>query len=59
MSKSDQSAEANVLTLVRCGGRCFVLKRVGRKVSVRPVAQRRRSVVIGSGTVVPFPTGGR
>lgn len=59
MSKRDQSVETNVLTLVRSGGRCFVLKRVGRKVQVKPVAQRRRSAVIGSGTVVPFPTGGR
>lgn len=59
MSKSDQSAEANVLTLVRCGGKCFVLKRVGRKVSVRPAPQRRRSAVISRGNVVPFPIGGR
>lgn len=59
MSKRDQSAEANVLTLVRSGGKCFVLKRVGQKVQVRPVVQRFRSAVVGGGTVVPFPTGGR
>lgn len=57
MEKSNQLAGANVLSLVRMGGKWFVLKRVGDQVDVRAIAQvvrprRRRKV---SGVVIPFP----
>lgn len=56
MAKTNQLAGANVLTLMRMGGKWFVLKRVGERVDVRPVGQvakrRRRKV---PGVVIPFP----
>ncbi|MCO7500349.1 hypothetical protein NJG17_10610 [Stenotrophomonas maltophilia] len=57
VEKSNQLAGANVLTLMRMGGKWFVLKRVGERVDVRPVGQvvrqrRRRKV---HGVVIPFP----
>lgn len=57
MEKSNQLAGANVLSLVRMGGKWFVLKRVGDRVDVRAIAQvvrprRRRKV---AGVVIPFP----
>lgn len=56
MAKTNQLAGANVLTLMRMGGKWFVLKRVGERVDVRPVGQvakrRRRKV---AGVVIPFP----
>lgn len=57
VEKSNQLAGANVLSLVRMGGKWFVLKRVGDQVDVRAIAQvvrprRRRKV---SGVVIPFP----
>ncbi len=61
MAKTNQLAGANVLTLMRMGGKWFVLKRVGERVDVQPVGQvvkkRRRKV---PGVVIPFPvaTGG-
>lgn len=57
VEKSNQLAGANVLTLMRMGGKWFVLKRVGERVDVRPVGQvvrqRRRRMV--HGVVIPFP----
>jgi len=56
VAKTNQLAGANVLTLMRMGGKWFVLKRVGERVDVRPVGQvvrrKRRRV---SGVVIPFP----
>lgn len=56
MAKTNQLAGANVLTLMRMGGKWFVLKRVGERVDVRPVGQvakrRQRKV---PGVVIPFP----
>jgi len=56
VAKTNQLAGANVLTLMRMGGKWFVLKRVGERVDVRPVGQvakkRRRKV---PGVVIPFP----
>ncbi|KRG49299.1 hypothetical protein ARC23_14530 [Stenotrophomonas beteli] len=57
MAKTNQLAGANVLTLMRMGGKWFVLKRVGERVDVRPVGQvvrsrQRRKV---PGVVIPFP----
>lgn len=60
MSKISQSAEANVVTLVRVGGRCFALRRIGERVHVTPIKQRDRpTLVFVSGNVVPFPARGR
>lgn len=56
MAKTNQLAGANVLTLMRMGGKWFVLKRVGERVDVRPVGQvakkRHRKI---PGVVIPFP----
>lgn len=57
MATTNQLAGANVLTLMRMGGKCFVLKRVGERVDVRAVGQvvrtrRHRKV---PGVVIPFP----
>ena len=56
VEKSNQLAGANVLSLVRMGGKWFLLKRVGDRVDVKPVGQiarrRRRKV---PGVVIPFP----
>ncbi|HFF3032675.1 TPA: hypothetical protein ACGCGJ_001189 [Stenotrophomonas maltophilia] len=56
MAKTNQLAGANVLTLMRMGGKWFVLKRIGDRVDVRAIAQvvrrRRRKV---PGVVIPFP----
>lgn len=59
MSKISQSAEANVVTLIRQNGRLFVLKRVGNKVRVRAVEQRQRPRTEGVCLVLPFPARGR
>ncbi|OHY64654.1 hypothetical protein BB780_17690 [Stenotrophomonas maltophilia] len=61
MAKTNQLAGANVLTLMRMGGKWFVLKRVGERVDVRPVGQvvrppRRRKV---PAVVIPFPVAAR
>ncbi|HAL21208.1 MAG TPA: hypothetical protein DCP40_00510 [Stenotrophomonas sp.] len=56
VEKSNQLAGANVLSLVRMGGKWFVLKRVGDRVDVRAIAQvarRRRRKTLG--VVIPFP----
>lgn len=56
MAKTNQLAGADVLTLMRMGGKWFVLKRVGERVDVRPVGQvvrrKRRRV---PGVVIPVP----
>lgn len=56
MAKTNQLAGTNVLTLMRMGGKWFVLKRIGERVDVRPVGQvarrKRRRV---PGVVIPFP----
>lgn len=60
VEKSNQLAEANVLSLVRMGGKWFLLKRIGERVDVRPVgkiARRRRRKV--PGVVIPFPVAAR
>lgn len=56
MAKTNQLAGANVLTLMRMGGKWFVLKRVGERVDVRPVCQvaKKRSRKV-PGVVIPFP----
>ncbi len=56
MAKTNQLAGANVLTLMRMGGKWFVLKRVGERVDVRPVGQVvRRKRRRAPGVVIPFP----
>lgn len=58
MSNPNQLAGANVLTLIRMGGRWFVLKRAGDQVQVRPVVRKqvpRPKRRHEPGLVVPFP----
>ncbi len=59
MSKISQSAEANVVTLIRQNGRLFVLKRVGKRVHVRAAPQRPERRTEGVCLVLPFPARGR
>lgn len=60
MRKRDQSAETNVLSLIRVGGNWFTVRRDGEKVDVERVKQAVRvPPEHGTGVVVPFPARGR
>lgn len=55
---SEVKRSSGIVELVPVAGRLFVLRRYGDRVQITRV-ERRNPPAPGSGTVVPFPTGGR